>query len=74
MKKHKIIPSPINGKPMKLYHRYSYIFYKDRSISYRQLYYRCKESKNTFTTTEVDEKNMEAIEEAYREIIRKGRE
>lgn len=63
------VKSPLTGKPMSKLKARSQIIYKGVSFNYVQEYYKCEESLEKFTTTELDEKNLNRFIEAYQEAI-----
>lgn len=59
------IYSPITGKEMVLKKSLETISYKGFDIVYEHNYYYCEDSKESFTTTELDTINMNNIEKKY---------
>ena len=58
--------SPTTGKEMKLQNRMSEVFYKGQEIPYMYSSYYCEDSGEHFTTTELDELNMNRIIKKYK--------
>lgn len=54
--------SPVSGKDMELKTETRQIFYKGENIKILFHYYFCKDSGQNFTTTELDEKNLNQIQ------------
>ena len=58
--------SPLTGKEMKLMSEPSTLTYKGKEYDVTHHFYLCELTNEEFTTTELDEKNLE---ELYKQII-----
>lgn len=59
--------SPITGKIMTLQFKDSSLVFRKESFSYRHVGYYCEDSKEVFTTTELDEMNLNQVYNKYRD-------
>jgi len=57
--------SPLTGKEMKLMSEPSTLDYKGKTYDVTHHYYLCEDTNEQFTTTELDEKNLD---ELYKQI------
>ena len=57
--------SPLTGKEMKLMSEPSTLDYKGKTYNVTHYYYLCEDTNEQFTTTELDEKNLD---ELYKQI------
>lgn len=53
--------SPLTGKEMKLMSTPSTLIYKDKEYGVTHHFYLCELSNEQFTTTELDQKNLEEL-------------
>lgn len=60
--------NPFTGDPMKLCVEKQTITYKGIEVEYYQKFYRDLENGEEFTTTELDEENIENIKKQYKII------
>jgi len=58
--------SPITNKEMKIRNEMREVYYKGQEIPYLYTSYYCEDSGEHFTTTELDEMNMERIITKYK--------
>lgn len=61
--------NPVTGKQMQLKTHYNRVFYRNRSIFYKQVYYYCEETKMKCTNPEIDARNLAAMIKAYAEVL-----
>ena len=59
--------SPITGKPMKLVSEPDSVEFRGERFNYTHFAYKCEDSGEQFTTTELDEVNVNQVYNAYRE-------
>lgn len=61
--------SPFTGIPMESKMRHCVIFYKGQRVTFRQHAFFCPYKRVYFTTTEQDEANLLAVEQAYKQAV-----
>jgi len=59
--------SPISGKEMSLQTKNSILVFRKEGFEYSHISYYCEESKESFTTTELDELNLNQVYNQYRD-------
>jgi hypothetical protein len=62
--------SPLTGKQMILKSEPTTLNYKGKAYTIDWQYYHCEVSNEQFTTTELDEENLQAIYDQYNEDIK----
>lgn len=60
--------SPFTNKNMVLKNELRIMIYKEKVLTVQFYYYLCEDSKEQFTTTELDELNMVEVYKKYKEI------
>jgi hypothetical protein len=60
--------SPITGKEMKIRNEMREVYYKGQKIPYIYSHYYCENSDESFTTTELDEINVDRIIKKYNNL------
>lgn len=61
--------SPTTGKEMLLKTEFATIKYKGEEIYYKHISYYDEDTKQSFTTTELDEENLKEVKKKYNQLL-----
>lgn len=66
IKRRRIMKSPFTGGKVTLQQEKSELIFRKEKFQYVSLYYQCEDTKERFTTTEIDEINLGQVYNQYR--------